>query len=168
MAEVKPLQGQVALVAGATRGAGRGIARMLGAAGATVYCTGRSSKAHRSATDGRPETIDDTAELMDREGGKGIAVRVDYTVEGEVVALIGRIKSVNDIDGRVPRIWHKFDSTADEIVARAAPLDGYDRLFALSRYCQIRRDPLHYARAAKLAERLGIAGAGFGLQPVRP
>ncbi|MCY4511164.1 MAG: short-chain dehydrogenase, partial [Acidobacteria bacterium] len=58
----QPLLNQVAVVAGATRGAGRGIARMLGAAGATVYCTGRSVRG-RPATAGRPETIEETAEL---------------------------------------------------------------------------------------------------------
>ncbi len=343
----KPLKGQVALVAGATRGAGRGIARMLGAAGATVYCTGRSSRAHGPATEGRPETIEETAELVDSEGGKGIACRVDHTVEREVEALIERIKAelgrldilVNDIwggdalmdwskkfweidvgvmrtlmeravfshliaaryaapmmiennrglivevtdgytegyrgeiiydlvkssnmrlgyamawdlaqtgvtaltvapgflrsehvldhfgvaesnwrdaiaqdpffaesetpcfvgraivalacdpnlrckagrtysayelaeeygftdiDGRVPAIWRKFDSATDEMLARDAPLEGYDRFFLLSRYCQIHRDRAQHARTAKLSERLGIADAGIGLQPVGP
>ena len=68
---VQPLLNQVAIVAGATRGAGRGIARMLGAAGATVYCTGRSVRG-RSATPGRPETIEETAELVTAEGGAGL------------------------------------------------------------------------------------------------
>ena len=67
-----PLQGQVAVVAGATRGAGRGIARMLGAAGATVYCTGRSVQG-RPATPGRSETLEETAELVTAEGGRGSA-----------------------------------------------------------------------------------------------
>ncbi|MFZ1991802.1 MAG: SDR family oxidoreductase [Alphaproteobacteria bacterium] len=106
MADAKPLQGRIALVAGATRGAGRGIARMLGAAGATVYCTGRSSKHGPQATPGRPETIEETAELVDREGGKGIAVRVDHTVESEVAALIGRIKAEQGgLDILVNDIW---------------------------------------------------------------
>ncbi|MDE2660176.1 MAG: short-chain dehydrogenase, partial [Acidobacteriota bacterium] len=72
----KPLRDQVAVVAGATRGAGRGIARMLGAAGATVYCTGRSVRG-RPATPGRTETLEETAELVTAEGGRGIAVRTD-------------------------------------------------------------------------------------------
>ena len=67
------LRNQVAVVAGATRGAGRGIARMLGAAGATVYCTGHSLRG-RPATPGRPETIEETAALLTAEGGRGIAV----------------------------------------------------------------------------------------------
>ena len=78
----RPLRDQVAVVAGATRGAGRGIARMLGAAGATVYCTGRSVRG-RPATRGRPETLEETAEMVATEGGRGIAVRTDHTVESE-------------------------------------------------------------------------------------
>ena len=72
----KPLVGQIALVAGATRGAGRGIATMLGEAGATVYCTGRSVRG-ASAMKGRPECIEDTAELVTAHGGRGIAIQVD-------------------------------------------------------------------------------------------
>jgi NAD(P)-dependent dehydrogenase (short-subunit alcohol dehydrogenase family) len=90
MAAPRPLQGQVALVAGATRGAGRGIARGLGEAGATVYCTGRSVRGAPSPYN-RPETIEETAEMVTAAGGAGIAVRVDHTVEGDVEALITRI-----------------------------------------------------------------------------
>ncbi|HET6988010.1 MAG TPA: short-chain dehydrogenase, partial [Kribbella sp.] len=74
---MKPLAGKVALVTGATRAAGRGIAVELGAAGATVYVTGRSTRAGRSEMN-RPETIEDTAELVDQAGGHGIAVPVDH------------------------------------------------------------------------------------------
>jgi NAD(P)-dependent dehydrogenase (short-subunit alcohol dehydrogenase family) len=92
----KPLNGLVAVVAGATRGAGRGIARMLGHAGATVYCTGRSSRTRRNLSDhvnaGRPETIEETAELVTAEGGVGIPVRVDHTVDDEVAALFDRVR----------------------------------------------------------------------------
>ena len=84
------LQGKVSLVAGATRGAGRGIARALGEAGATVYCTGRSVRGQPSPY-GRPETIEETAALVTAAGGAGIAVRVDHTVEDEVAALFARI-----------------------------------------------------------------------------
>ncbi|CAN5481058.1 SDR family oxidoreductase [soil metagenome] len=92
---MKPLAGRVAVVAGATRGAGRGIARMLGEAGAAVYCTGRSSRSQPNTSGhhyaGRPETIEETAELVDAAGGRGIPVRVDHTVEAEVAELFERV-----------------------------------------------------------------------------
>src|SRR5215471_18858510 len=88
----KPLQGKVALVAGATRGAGRGIACMLGEAGATVICTGRSIRG-RPSTPGRPETIDDTARMVTEHGGLGIAVQVDHTVTEQVQRLFNQITS---------------------------------------------------------------------------
>src|SRR5215468_9271753 len=85
-----PLDGQIALVAGATRGAGRGIARALGAAGAVVYCTGRSVPGQPSPY-GRPETVDETAAMIAADGGTAIPIRVDHTVESEVAALVERI-----------------------------------------------------------------------------
>jgi NAD(P)-dependent dehydrogenase (short-subunit alcohol dehydrogenase family) len=85
-----PLTGRVALVAGATRGAGRGIARALGEAGATVYCTGRSVPGKPSPYR-RPETIDETAAMIKASGGSAIPVRVDHTIESEVKALFRRI-----------------------------------------------------------------------------
>ena len=92
----KPLSGRVAVVAGATRGAGRGIARMLGEAGATVYCTGRSSRTQPNESNhvnaGRPETIEETAEMVTAAGGTGIPVRVDHAVEDEVAALFERVR----------------------------------------------------------------------------
>src|SRR3954447_21742406 len=91
----QPLSGKIALVAGATRGAGRGIACMLGEAGATVYCTGRSVRGSPPTSGpyaGRPETIEETAEMVDAHGGVGIPVRVDHAVEGEVAALAERIR----------------------------------------------------------------------------
>ena len=104
MAE-RPLDGKVALVAGATRGAGRGIACMLGAAGAVVYCTGRSGAGQTSPM-GRPETIEETAALVDGQGGEGVAVRTDHTREAEVAALIDRIESEQGrLDILVNDIW---------------------------------------------------------------
>ncbi|MDE3262025.1 MAG: SDR family oxidoreductase [Acidobacteriota bacterium] len=101
----RPLRDQVAVVAGATRGAGRGIARMLGAAGATVYCTGRSVRG-RPATPGRPETLEETAERVTAEGGRGIAVRTDHTVEEEVERLFARVRSDSGrLDVLVNDIW---------------------------------------------------------------
>ncbi|MCM3342481.1 SDR family oxidoreductase [Paenibacillus sp. MER TA 81-3] len=101
-----PLRNQVAVVAGATRGAGRGIAAMLGEAGATVYCTGRSVRGQLSSM-GRSETIDDTAEMVTANGGKGIPVRVDHTVEEEVKALFERIKEEQNgqLDILVNDVW---------------------------------------------------------------
>jgi len=92
-----PLEGKVALVAGATRGAGRGIAVELGAAGATVYVTGRSTRAKRSEYD-RPETIEDTADLVTAAGGRGIAVPTDHLEPSAVRGLVDRI---DDEQGRL-------------------------------------------------------------------
>ena len=101
----KPLLNRVAVVSGATRGAGRGIARMLGAAGATVYCTGRSVSG-RPATDGRPETIEETAALVTAAGGRGIALRTDHTVEVEVERLFARVRDEQGrLDVLVNDVW---------------------------------------------------------------
>jgi NAD(P)-dependent dehydrogenase (short-subunit alcohol dehydrogenase family) len=118
----RPLAGKVALVAGGTRGAGRGIAVELGAAGATVYVTGRTSGEHRSEMD-RPETIEQTAALVDEAGGKGIAVRVDHLVPAEVQALVERVRTeqgalhvlVNDIFGATVMEWGRtvWESSLD-------------------------------------------------------
>ena len=117
---MKPLEGHVALVAGATRGAGRGIARMLGEAGAVVYCSGRSSRAQPNTTShhyaGRPETIEETAEMVTAAGGVGIPVRVDHLVFDEVDALFARVRRergrldvlVNDISEGERHDWEPF------------------------------------------------------------
>jgi NAD(P)-dependent dehydrogenase (short-subunit alcohol dehydrogenase family) len=100
------LQGKIALVAGATRGAGRGIAIALGEAGATVYCTGRSTRKRRPATPGRPETIEETAELVTAAGGKGIAIRVDHTSPADVKKLVATIKRRHKgLDILVNDVW---------------------------------------------------------------
>ncbi|HEV8330512.1 MAG TPA: SDR family oxidoreductase [Steroidobacteraceae bacterium] len=108
------LSGKVALVAGATRGAGRGSAVQLGACGATVYCTGRTTRSQRSEMD-RPETIEETAALVDAAGGRGIAVQVDHLEPAQVRALVERIAReqgrldilVNDIFGATKIEWNK-------------------------------------------------------------
>jgi len=116
----RPLAGQTALVAGATRGAGRGIARALADAGATVYCTGRSVPGNPSPY-GRPETVDETAALIAADGGSAVALRVDHTVEADVKALVDRIDRehgrldvlVNCIAGEDPMMhqWGMFWTT---------------------------------------------------------
>jgi NAD(P)-dependent dehydrogenase (short-subunit alcohol dehydrogenase family) len=115
----RSLEGRVALVAGATRGAGRGIACMLGEAGATVYCSGRSTRGNpprEGPYKGRPETIEETAEMVTAHGGVGIATRTDHLVIEEVQALVGRIRReqgrldllVNDISEGVLHDWKPF------------------------------------------------------------
>jgi NAD(P)-dependent dehydrogenase (short-subunit alcohol dehydrogenase family) len=116
------LAGKVALVAGATRGAGRGIAVQLGAAGATVYVTGRTTRSAGSEMN-RLETIEETAALVDEAGGRGIAMQVDHLVPDEVRALVARIEReqgcvhvlVNDIWGATTMEWGKtvWESSLD-------------------------------------------------------
>jgi NAD(P)-dependent dehydrogenase (short-subunit alcohol dehydrogenase family) len=117
-----PLAGKVALVAGGSRAAGRGIAVELGAAGATVYVTGRTARAQQYEMK-RPETIEETAELIHAAGGEGIAIRVDHLVPEQVSALVDRIRRdqgalhilVNDVWGATTMEWDKsvWESSLD-------------------------------------------------------
>ena len=122
-----PLAGRVAVVTGASRGAGRGIAQELGAAGATVYVTGRSTRAQpatayaqilaMSGMAAMPGTIDDTADEVTRLGGRGIAVRCDHTREDEVQALFQRVHAEQGrLDVLVNNAWgghETFDGVFD-------------------------------------------------------
>jgi NAD(P)-dependent dehydrogenase (short-subunit alcohol dehydrogenase family) len=127
-----PLTGAVAVVAGATRGAGRGIARALGEAGALVYCTGRSVKGRPSPYK-RPETIDETAALIKDAGGAAVSIRVDHTIEADVRALFRRVDRkhrrldvlVNSIAGEDPMLqqwgdfWKADLKNADKVFRQA-------------------------------------------------
>jgi NAD(P)-dependent dehydrogenase (short-subunit alcohol dehydrogenase family) len=123
----------VTVVTGASRGAGRGIARELGAAGATVYVTGRSV-AGGPTTDNVPGTIDDAAREVTDLGGRGIAVRCDHTVDGDVEALFDRIRQDHGrLDVLVNNVWGGYEDSQCRPLARVPfweqSLDQWDRMF---------------------------------------
>jgi NAD(P)-dependent dehydrogenase (short-subunit alcohol dehydrogenase family) len=116
---MRPLQGTIAVVTGASRGAGRGIALALGDAGATVYAVGRTTRGSGSPKDGAPGTIDDTADEVTARGGVGIPARADCTIEAEVAALFERIKKEQGkVDVLANAVWGAADasSTIDDFL----------------------------------------------------
>src|SRR5947209_14497343 len=148
-------KGKVAVVAGATRGAGRGIARALGEAGATVYCTGRSVRGSPSPY-GRPETIEETADLVTAAGGTGIPVRVDHTSEVEVRALFERVEAEQG----------RLDVVADSVAGEDPLLAGWDSFWEtdLSRGADaFRQALLSHLITAKYAARVLIRKRRGGL-----
>jgi NAD(P)-dependent dehydrogenase (short-subunit alcohol dehydrogenase family) len=140
---VRPLDGRVAIVTGASRGAGRGIAAELGAAGATVYVTGRSTRGAPAGSYGSfleltglermPGSVDDTADEVTRLGGRGIAVRCDHTVEAEVRALMERVeREEGRLDLLVNNAWGGHEAfTAESFTAPfwEQPLDQFEAFF---------------------------------------
>jgi len=165
----KTLQGKIALVAGATRGAGRGIAVALGESGATVYCTGRSSRKAlkkrpraQAPTPGRPETIEETAELVTAAGGHGIAIRIDHTEPAEVRKLVATIERRHKhLDILVNDIWG-----GDELVSWGAPFWNEDmavvrtlieRALALDPYNPKWRDAEQRVRALAVPQAMPVA-----------
>ncbi|MFI0352173.1 SDR family oxidoreductase [Actinomadura sp. 9N407] len=128
----RPLTGKIALVAGATRAAGRGIAVQLGAAGATVYATGRSTRGRRSEMD-RPETIEETAELVTAAGGEGIAVPTDHLDPGQVDRLVERVDADHGrLDVLVNDIWGGDHLTKFNTKLWDLPLDDGLRMLRLA------------------------------------
>lgn len=129
---MKPLQGKTAIVAGATRGAGRGIACALGEAGATVYCTGRSVTGE-ATTENLPGTIDETAAAVTARGGEGIAVRCDHTLEADVNALFAQVqREQNRLDILVSNAWggyEQYDYQSFTAPFHEQPLRHWDGMF---------------------------------------
>jgi NAD(P)-dependent dehydrogenase (short-subunit alcohol dehydrogenase family) len=129
---MQSLSGKIAIVTGASRGAGRGIALVLGEQGATVYVTGRSVVGERGTTD-LPGTIDETAEQVTSRGGRGIAVRVDHTNDAEVAALFEQvIREQGRLDLLVNNAWggyEGYDQAEFEAPFWEQPLRRWDGMF---------------------------------------
>ncbi|WP_131925393.1 SDR family NAD(P)-dependent oxidoreductase [Hazenella coriacea] len=125
---MKPLNGKVALVTGASRGAGRGIAVELGKAGAIVYVTGRSTKGN--STNDWPGTIDETVSQIEASGGVGVAVRCDHTNDSETEEVINRIrKDQGKLDILVNNVWGAHDLGIEAKPFWELPLKHWDTMF---------------------------------------
>jgi len=141
------LRNRVAIVTGASRGAGRGIALALGEAGAIVYVTGRSVRG-KATTESLPGTIEDTAEAVTLRGGRGIPIRCDHTVDSDVEALFARVKHMQGrLDLLVNNAWggyEQHDFRTFGAPFHEQPLRHWDGMFTSG------------VRAAMVASRLAI------------
>jgi NAD(P)-dependent dehydrogenase (short-subunit alcohol dehydrogenase family) len=135
---MRSMAGKVAVVTGASRGAGRGIASVLGEAGATVYVTGRSVRGHLTKPELAGTTIDDTADLVTVRGGVGIPVRVDHTVDAEIASLFQQVRHQHgQLDLLVNNAWggyedyahHGGDASVFDAVFWEQPLERWDKMW---------------------------------------
>ena len=158
---MKKLKGQVAVVAGASRGAGRGIALALGESGATVYVVGRTTRGGPKPPDGAPGTVEDTADAVTARGGQGIAVRADCTVESEVAALFDRVgREQGKVDVLANAVW----GAADALQPGEDPLAGWSRPYweEAPRYWRpmMEGGPHAYLLTSCYSARMMVAGGG--------
>ncbi len=130
---MRPLEGRVAVVTGSSRGVGRGIACVLGEAGATVYVTGRSTRQKATRPDLSGTTVEDTAEMVSEHGGVGVPVRVDHTVDAEVEALFEQVaKEQGKLDLLVNNAWGGYEGLMDgtfDAPFWEQPLTRFDKMF---------------------------------------
>lgn len=135
---MESLAGKIAVVTGASRGAGRGIASVLGEAGAVVYVTGRSTRDNSTHPHLENTTIEDTAEIVSARGGTGIPVRVDHTLDGEIQALFERVQRERGrLDLLVNNAWggyedypqHGGDPIVFDAVFWEQPIERFDKMW---------------------------------------